>query len=144
MPSQTWLITGTNAILVLPIIPVRVNANGSGGAQASPYNAQPFDFVVIDTSQGSVVVNLPNLSVPGETVWTKHDSDTTLPAGTTVTINGASGQNIAQPSPNQGSFAASYQYPPAGTPTQNLPLYIGTQLNWMNGGSAGGLLLTTH
>ena len=142
MPQQMYLITGQNGIIVVPVVPVRVNFDGFGGALPSPYNANPWDFITIDSSRGSVVIDLPTLS-GAQTVWTKHDSNTSL-ASNTVTINGPGGTNIAQPSPNQGSFASSYQYPPAGTPAPNLELYRGTQLNWFNGGSAGGLLLTTH
>ena len=145
MPQQIYLITGQNGIVITPISPVRVNANGSGGALPSPYNANPWDYIVIDTSVGSVVINLPTLTSPGVTVWTKHDDNTSL-AANTVTINGPSSPavQIAQPVPNNGTFGASYQYPPAGTPPGNLQLYRGTQLNWFNGGSAGGYLLTTH
>lgn len=146
MPAQMSLITGQTAIIVRPPNIVRVNATGVGADAASPYNANPWDYVIVDTSLGSVVINLPNLSSRGLTVWIKHDDNTTLPPGTTVTINGpaAPAVNLAQPAPNNGTFSASYQYPPPNTPVQNLPLYRGTQLNWFNGGSAGGYLLTTN
>lgn len=143
MPLQAWLITGTNAIQVLPITPVRVTTDGGGGADfASPYNAKPWDYVIPDTSRGSVVINLPTLSGRGTSVWIRHDSNTSL-ASNTVTVNGPTSPavNIEQPSPNLGSFASSYQFPPPGTPSANLELYRGTRLAYFNGGSLGGYLL---
>ena len=143
MPNATWLITGTNAIQVLPWIPVRVTADGGGGADfASPYSAQPFDYVIADTSRGSVVINIPTLVGRGITVVVKHDANTSL-AANTVTVNGpvSPAVNLEQPEPNQGTFGSSYQFPPPGTPSGNKELFRGTKLAWFNGGSVGGYLL---
>lgn len=144
MPTGTeWFSTQMNTLLLAPRNIVRVNATGAGGAQASPYNANPWDFVIVDTSVGNVVVNLPTLSGLGTEVTVKHDDATSLVTNS-FTVNGPTSPAVllAEPSPNNGSFAASVQFPPAGTPSQNRPLYAGTELSWFNGGSSGGYLLT--
>jgi hypothetical protein len=110
---------------------VRVNNGGIGGAEASPYTASAFETVVIDTTYGSVIVGMESLDV-GEWIRTKHDDNTPL-ASATITIQGPSGVELAQPVPENGTFDASYSY----TGDE----FSGTSLTWFNGGSAGGYLL---
>lgn len=115
--------------------PVRVNADGSGGALASPYAAVPGDYVVVDSSTGSVVVNLPALAL-GEKVRVKHDENTSL-ASNSVTVNGPAGVNLAEAVPNNGTFAASVSFG-AGYGGQN---DRGSDFTWRNAGSGGGYVL---
>lgn len=140
MPGLNWLVVGLTAIPVgsgsLSMNVVRVNATGAGGAQASPYNASPFDLVIVDLSLGNVVVNLPVLST-AQLVQVTHDSKTAIGAAT-CTINGPAGVQIAQPPPNNGTFAASFVFPNATAPAADCP---GLTNTWFNGGSAGGYLL---
>ncbi len=118
-------------------IPTAGNMVRVGGASgvASPYNANPGDVVIADTSTGSVVVNLPVLALR-QAVQVKHDENTSL-AANTVTVNGPAGVNLAEPPPNNGSFVAAYEFG-AGFGGQN---DRGTDLTWFNAGSGGGYVL---
>jgi hypothetical protein len=114
---------------------VRVNSGGTGGAQASPYTANNLDTVIVDTSTGNVVVNIPTLTT-GQWVQVIQDPNTSL-ATNTVTINGV-GANLqvpVGPSGTQppGSFAASV--------VLNSENQRGSDFVWFNGGSAGGYQL---
>lgn len=141
--AAVWLITGQTAILITLSNPVRVTADGLGGADfASPYTANPWDQVIVDTSRGNVVINLPTLVGRGTRVTVKHDEATSL--GTNgYTVNGPTSPAVllANPSPNNGTFSAAVQVPPAGTPSQNRALYAGSEMTWENVGSTGGYCL---
>lgn len=113
-----------------PPVYVRVNANGSGGAKASPYTAFQNQVVIADTSQGSVVINLPAL-VLGQSVTVTQDASTAWAGGTSITVNGPSGVEIQQPVPNNTVFASSFVF----------PLQPGIGITWYDGGSPGGLLI---
>lgn len=91
---------------------------------------------VIDSSTGSVVVDLPALAL-GQSVRVKHDEDTSL-ATNTVTVNGPVGVNIAEPVPNNGTFAASYVFGGVGGGAEQAR---GSDFTWRNAGSAGGYVL---
>lgn len=143
--GAVWLITGTNAILLTLSNPVRVTADGGGGADfASPYNAQPWDQVIADTSRGSVVINIPTLVGRGTRTMIKHDDDTSL-LNYSVTINGPTSPavQLAQPTPNNGTFGASVTLPPTSLAPGNTirEQYKGTEYTWENIGSAGGYCL---
>jgi hypothetical protein len=109
---------------------VRVNANGSSGAAKSPYTALPNQTVIVDTSQGSVVVNMSLLTF-GQTIAVAQDAGTAWAGGTTITVNGPAGVLIAQPVPNLGEFEDDFVF----------PLQPGIGLTWYNGGSPGGYLI---
>jgi glycine cleavage system pyridoxal-binding protein P len=126
----TVTVPGAGQPVGLTVVRV-VAEGGGGGVQVSPYNANPFDTVVCDTSLGNIVVNLPALA-SGQWVSVIHDSNTSL-ASNHIVVNGPSGVNIAEPPPNNGSFAADVVI--SGSQSS------GTSLTWFNGGSAGGLLL---
>lgn len=131
-------------------LPIRVNANGSGGAQSSPYSASPGDFAVADTSLGSVVVNGPVLGI-GQSFTVKHDENTSL-ASATVTVNGPSSPsavNLAQPPPNNnpgnpgGGFVPSIVFGGAGGGVFAGESARGMGGKWMNVGSGGGYVLVS-
>ena len=111
-----------------------MNSGGTGGAQASPYSANPGETVVIDSSTGNVVVNLPTLAL-GQSVETLHDQNTSL-ATNTVTINAPGAANIGQPPPNNAAgFVSSYVYGGASHGGEGTR---GTSIKYSNVGSAGG------
>ena len=97
----------------------------------SPVMAWPGQVIVCDTSQGSVIVQLTAIGL-GQQITVSQDPATSL-ATATVTILGPNGVNIAQPPPNNASFAASYVM--SGVQSE------GESLTWYNGGSQGGYLL---
>lgn len=137
--AQFWLSTGQTAILVAARSYVRVTTDGVGADAASPYNANPWDLVIADTSRGSVVINAPSLNGRGTAFTVKHDENTSL-AAATVTVNEAAGQALSANDQTPGAFVASYQFPPANTPPVELEAYRGKEVTWFNGGSAGGVL----
>ena len=102
----------------------------------SPYNANPGDYVMVDSSAGAVIINLPVLgSLQGVDV--EQDSATAL--SNTITVNGPASVNVDQPPPNNGTFVASFVWGP-GT-TWASPVGLGMHLRWFNGGSSGGYSL---
>jgi hypothetical protein len=118
---------------------VRVNSGGTGGAQASPYTAKPGDYVVVDTSTGSVVINLPVLASK-QVVQVLHDQSTSL-AANTVTINGPGAVKLAQPAPNNAAaFISPFVYGGA-TAIFTGDTARGMDLTYVNGGSSAGYLL---
>lgn len=117
---------------------VRVNSGGTGGAQASPYTAKPFDYIEADTSTGNVVINGGALG-SGQWYIVKHDAATSL-AVNTLTVNGV-GANLEQPlgppggNVNPGTFAG------ANAVVLNAEAMRGSRFSWTNGGSSGGYTL---
>lgn len=132
-----------------PVLPyVRVTATGATGSQASPYIALAWQIVVVDTSLGSVVVNIAGLAA-GQYVTVKHDENTSL-ASATVTVNGPSlpsAVNLAQPPPNNnpgnpgGGFVPSIVFGGAGGGVFAGEGARGMGGKWMNVGSGGGYVL---
>ena len=114
---------------------VRVNTGGTGGAQASPYTAKAFDWVICDASAGPIVVNLPALT-SGQWVSVAQDGGTAF--NDTITINPASG-DLDQPVPNNGTFVSSLVFGPGTRWTP--PDAVDMRVQYYNGGSPGGLLL---
>ena len=114
---------------------VRVNFAGTAGARATPYNANPFDTVVVDASGGNIVINIPVLA-SGQFVQVAQDSNTALTH--TITVNAVA--NLDQPPPSNGTFTASFVMGPGTNWTT--PDALGMDLLWYNGGSAGGYLLS--
>ena len=101
-------------------------------AANSPYTASAGQTIVVGTNGGSVIVKLPTLS-SGQAVTVAHDSATSL-ASATVTIEGPTGVQLAQPPPNNGTFSASYVM--AGSQG------VGMSATWYNGGSSSGYLFS--
>lgn len=134
-----------------PVLPyVRVTATGATGSQASPYIALAWQIVVVDTSLGSVVVNIAGLAA-GQYVTVKHDENTSL-ASATVTVNGPSSPsavNLAQPPPNNnpgnpgGGFVPSIVFGGAGGGVFAGESARGMGGKWMNVGSGGGYVLVS-
>jgi hypothetical protein len=114
---------------------VKVNSAGTGGAQASPYTMQPYDYVIADTSTGNVVLNGGSLT-SGQWYAFKHSADTSL-ATNTLTVNGV-GANLEKPlgppggNVNPGTFAGANAVVLAAESER------GTSCVWVNGGSAAG------
>jgi hypothetical protein len=129
---------GTSAFAPQHMNVVRVNSGGTGGARPSPYNANPFDSVVVDTSTGNVVVNLPTLAT-GQFVQVAQDSNTSFTTYT-ITVNPPASGHLDQPPPSNGTFVTSFVFGPGTTWTA--PSALGMDLLWYNGGSAGGYLLS--
>lgn len=102
----------------------------------SPYAATAGQFLVIDTSAGSVEVDLPVLA-SGQQVQVKHDENTTL-ATNTVTVRGPTGVSIAEPPPNNGTFAATVVF---GGVSNGGAEAQGEDFTWVNAGSGGGYVL---
>jgi hypothetical protein len=122
---------------------VRVNSGGTGGAQASPYTAKAFQTVVVDTSTGPVVVNVPPLSLTaGVAQWVTivQDPNTSL-AVNGVTINGPPGVALAEPSPANGTFTNSFAFGGAAGGGFGGETYRGLVLKYLNAGSGGGYVL---
>jgi hypothetical protein len=141
--GQIWQYNGTSWAVVSAVAPavVRVNSGGTGGAQASPYTASPGDYVSVDTSTGSVVVNLPTLAT-GQSVRVFHDANTSL-ASNTVTVHGPGPDttHLAQPPPNNAaSFISPFVFGGA-TAVFGGESARGTDLKWINAGSGGGYVL---
>ena len=125
-------------ILAAIVAPASVVVRVVNGVN-SPYNANPGELVIPDTSAGSVVVNLPVLAL-GQRVVVVHDSNTSL-AAATVTINGPMGVALAQPPPNNAAgFISPFVYGGA-TPVFGGEAARGMSLTYFNGGSGGGYLL---
>jgi hypothetical protein len=129
-----------------PLNVVRVNSGGTGGAQPSPYTASAFQTVVVDTSTGSVVINLPVLNGPPNSQWVQvqQDQNTSL-ATNTVTVNGPGAVLLAQPPPNNSGIASPAFISPfvfgGATAVFGGEAARGMDLTWYNGGSGGGYLL---
>ena len=117
---------------------VRVNAGGTGGAKASPYNAKPFDTVIADLSTGNVQVNAPTL-LSGQWFELGQDEGTAWTTQT-LTLVAPAGSAIAQPVPNNGTFTAasgSLVFPIAPATAAQTKGFL---QRWANVGSAAGYL----
>lgn len=117
---------------------VRVNHGGTGGAQASPYTMQPFDYVEVDTSTGNVVLNAGTLA-SSQWYGFKHDANTSL-SSNTLTVNGV-GANLEQPLGPPGGNVPPGTFAGAAAVVLNAEAERGTSCIWLNGGSAGGYTL---
>lgn len=114
---------------------VRVNHGGTGGAQASPYTMQPYDYVEVDTSTGSVVLNAGALT-SGQWYAFKHSADTSL-ATNTLTVNGV-GANLEQPLGPPGGNVSPGTFAGPSAVVLNAEAERGTTCIWVNGGSSAG------
>ena len=95
-------------------------------AANSPFTAVLDSTTIVDTSAGSVVINLPAIPL-GHSCTVKQDESTALGANT-LTVNAAANYVLGEPAPNNGSFVASFVI--TGDSSK------GTQLTWRNMGSA--------
>jgi hypothetical protein len=96
-------------------------------ATMSPYTPALDTIVVVNTGSGSVVISLPPVPI-WHSVTVKQDESSALGANT-ITINADPTQTLAQPVPNNGTFAPSYVI----TGNQSL----GLEIKWSNLGSGG-------
>lgn len=93
-------------------------------AAMSPYSAVPMQSLVADTSGGSVIINMPLLSL-SQKLKVKHGKGT-LAAPPTLTVNAPVSTTIEQPVPNNGTFASSFVFTGAGA--------VGESFTWTNVG----------
>lgn len=113
---------------------VNVNADGSGGRQASPYVTLPNQDVVCSMDRGPVVVTLPTLLAGGAQSASIQVDDAAPPnAVNTLTIKAAAGTTLAQPYPNNGVAVTQI--------VLNSTAYAGQKLTWKNAGSSDGRYL---
>jgi hypothetical protein len=108
------------------------------GSAQSPYTPSPQQTVIVDTSTGSVVIDLPVL-LPGQYVTVQQDANTSM-AVNGYTVNAPAGWTVQQLPPNNGSFSGSVVVPnrsidPTGAAS------LGEVSTWYNGGSGNDTLL---
>ena len=114
---------------------VLVNAGGTGGAQASPYNANPGDTCLVDASAGPVTINLPTLALNGA-VTVKQNANTSF-ATNAITVNAPAGVTLEQPAPNNAAgFVSAFVFGGA-TAVFTGDEARGMSITWFNGGSSG-------
>ncbi len=117
---------------------VYVNADGSGGATASPYTIKPFDTVIVDTSKGNVVLN--GCALTADQWFEVGQDEGTAWTSNTITLNAPGGVALALPPPSNGTFTTAggsivFPISPA-TAAQTK----GFLQRWANAGSAAGYL----
>jgi hypothetical protein len=118
---------------------VRITFAGAGGTQPSGYTLLPFDYAIVDSTAGPVVVNAGPLA-SGQYYTVKQDPATTL--ANSITVNGV-GANLEQPLGPPGGNVPPGTFAGAGAVVLNVANEIGSEFAWANTGSTGGYTLVT-
>lgn len=112
------------------MVTVFVNGDGTGGVQASPYNVQPGQTVVVGTNHGNVTLNLPVLLVNQQAEIKQSEADDASYVGT-ISVVAPGGVAIAKLDHTLTAAGGTYVLP-------NGAGNVGQSVAWFNGRSPTG------